>query len=257
MADGTYDMLLDAIARSAGAVVSLPAGPGLVHHKSRFLAEAPSGFWVAAPSTDHRTIAALIVSQQAAGVSFRNGHLKIVFASPVLRRDPAYRVNTAAPIDALLLSFPSEIKAVQRRTSYRVSVPPESDISARVWRIPPQAHLPARQPASNEVACEVRDLSVGGIGLTFRGAGGRPPVVSVNDRLRIELTYPAGKLLVEGRMRYPVEPVTTETVRAGIQFKMAQDSKAGRQVQAQLTRIVGELQREEVRRVRLGLCKAG
>ena len=255
MADGNYEMLLDAIARSAGAVLSLPAGGGLNHHKSRFLAESPAGFWLAAPPSEQRAVAALIASQQTAGVSFRNGHLKVVFASPVLRRDPAFRVNTAAPIDALLLSFPSEIKAVQRRTSYRVSVPPESEISARVWRIPPQAHLPARPTASHEVACEVRDLSVGGIGLTLRGANGQPPNVSVNDRLRIELTFPTGKLLVEGRLRYPAEPATSETIRAGVQFKMAQDSKAGRQVQAQLTRVVGELQREEVRRVRLGLCK--
>ena len=259
MADGTYDMLLDAIARNAGVVLSLPAPAlpaGLRHHKSRFLAESTSGFWVAAPPPDERkVVATLIASQQAAGVSFRNGHLKVVFACPVLRRDPAFRVNTAAPIDALLLSFPSEIKAVQRRTSYRVAVPSESDITVRVWRIPPQVQLPARPTPSHEVACDVRDLSVGGVGVTFRGANGQPPNVSLNDRLRVELSHAGGKLLLEGRMRYPNGPLTTDTVRAGIQFKAAEDSKAGRQAQAQLTRIVGELQREEVRRVRLGLCK--
>lgn len=256
MGDGNYDMLLDAIARSAGAVLSLPEGDGLRHHKSRFLAESPAGFWVAAAPGEHRLIESLIASQQPAGISFRDGHLKVVFASPIQKRDPVYRVNTASAVDALLLSFPPEIRAVQRRTSYRVSVPEGSDITARVWRIPPEAHLPAQPPASQEVPCELRDLSAAGIGLTFRGAGGQPPAVTAADRLRIELAYPAGKLLLEGRIRYPVEPPREEVVRAGVQFQPLPDSKAGRQAKAQLTRIVGELQREEVRRVRLGLCKA-
>jgi c-di-GMP-binding flagellar brake protein YcgR len=257
MGDGNYDMLLDAIARSAGAVLSLPKGEGLRHHKSRFLAESPAGFWVAAAPGEHKLIESLIASQQPAGISFRDGHLKVVFASPIQRRDPIYRVNTASSVDALLLSFPSELKAVQRRTSYRVAVPPGSDISARVWRIPPEAHLPARPLASQEVPCEIRDLSAAGVGLTLRGAGGQPPAVTGTDRLRIELTCPAGKLLLEGRMRYPVEPPREETIRAGVQFLPLPDSKAGRQAKAQLTRIVGELQREEVRRVRLGLCNPG
>jgi c-di-GMP-binding flagellar brake protein YcgR len=258
MGDGNYDRLLDAIARSAGAVLSLPkGGGGLGHYKSRFLAESPAGFWVAAAAGEHRLIESLIGSQQPAGISFRDGHLKVVFASPIQKRDPLYRVNTASSVDALLLSFPSEVKAVQRRTSYRVSVPEGSDITARVWRIPPEAHLPARPLAAQELACALRDLSAAGIGLTFRGAGGQPPAVTVADRLRIELTCSAGKLLLEGRMRYPVEPPREEVVRAGVQFQPLPDSKAGRHAKAQLTRIVGELQREEVRRVRLGLCKAG
>ena len=256
MADGNYDMLLDGIARSAGVVLSLPRADGLRHHKSRFLAETPAGFWVAAAPGEHRLIESLIASQQPAGISFRNGHLKVVFASPIQRRDPLYRVNTAASVDALLLSFPSEIKAVQRRASYRVAVPPDCDLTARAWRIPPEAHLPARPLASQELACEIRDISAAGVGLTFRGAGGGPPEVTGADRLRIELTHRGGKLLLEGRMRYPVEPPREETVRAGVQFLPLPDTKAGRQAKAQLTRIVGELQREEVRRVRLGLCKA-
>ena len=257
MGDANYDMLLDAIARSAGAVLSLPHGDALRHHKSRFLSECPSGFWVAAAPGEHKLIESLISSQQPAGISFRDGHLKVVFASQIQKRDPAHRVNTAASIDALLLSFPSEIKAVQRRTSYRVSVPEESDLTARVWRIPLEAHLPARPLASQELSCKLRDLSAAGIGLTFHGDGDKPLSLSNEDRLRIELTHTAGKLLLEGRMRYPIDPPASEMIRAGIQFQPLPDTKAGRQCKAQLTRIVGELQREEARRVRLGLCKTG
>jgi hypothetical protein len=81
--------------------------------------------------------------------------------------------------------------------------------------------------------------------------------VSIEDRLRIELSHGANKILLEGRMRHPVQPNKENSMRAGVQFKALEDNLGGRQVQAQLTRIVGELQREEVRRFRLGLSMAG
>jgi hypothetical protein len=75
--------------------------------------------------------------------------------------------------------------------------------------------------------------------------------------LRIELSHAGNKMLLEGRMRHPVAPTKEKQFRAGIQFKALENNLDGRQLLAQLTRIVGELQREEVRRLRLGLCKAG
>ena len=52
-------------------------------------------------------------------------------------------------------------------------------------------------------------------------------------------------------MRHPVEPAKENQMRAGIQFKSLESNIDGRQTVAQLTRIVGELQREEIRRYRL------
>jgi hypothetical protein len=111
--------------------------------------------------------------------------------------------------------------------------------------------------AVQEVPCELRDISIGGVGLTLSGKDGQPAKVSTEDRLRIELSHPSGTILVEGRMRHPVEPCKENQMRAGIQFKALESNLDGRQIVAQLTRIVGELQREEIRRYRLGLCKAG
>jgi hypothetical protein len=48
---------------------------------------------------------------------------------------------------------------------------------------------------------------------------------------------------------------TTPTVRAGIQFKDLGTEMAGRHTLSQLTKIVGELQRAEARRYRLGITK--
>lgn len=250
-------MLLDAIARNAGIVLSLPSAGMLRHHKSRFLAETPGGFFVESAPGEQALIDALVLSQQPAGVSFKNGHLKVVFASPIQRRQPQLQLNATTAVEALLLSFPSEVKAIQRRNNYRVRIPAGTELTARVWRIPEHAYLGDRPMAAQEVACELRDVSIGGIGVTFTGKAGEPAKVSTEDRLRIELSHPSGKILVEGRMRYPVEPLKASQIRAGVQFKALEGNLDGRQIVAQLTRIVGELQREEVRRMRLGLCQAG
>src|SRR3954447_1041141 len=85
MAADNYDTLLDAIARNAGAVLSLPSAGMLRHHKSRFLSESAGGFWVESAPGEAALIDSLIASQQPAGISFKNGHLKVVFASPIQR----------------------------------------------------------------------------------------------------------------------------------------------------------------------------
>jgi hypothetical protein len=59
------------------------------------------------------------------------------------------------------------------------------------------------------------------------------------------------ELILEGRLRYPQAP-TGNQVRAGIQFKSLDKDIDGRQVLTLLTRIVGELTRAELRRMRRG-----
>jgi c-di-GMP-binding flagellar brake protein YcgR len=257
MAGANHDILLEAIARNAGIVLSLPSAGMLRHHKSRFLSDAPGGFWVESTPGEAALIDSLIASQQPVGISFKNGSLKVVFATPLQQRQPGHRINDTTEVEALLLTFPATIKVEQRRSNYRVRIPADAEFSARVWRIPERAYLGDRPMSAQEVACDVRDLSLGGMGVTFRGKAGEPPKVSTEDRLRIELSHPGGKLLLEGRMCHPAGPATAAELRAGLQFKALENDLDGRQIIAQLTRIVGEFQRHEVRRMRLGLCNAG
>jgi c-di-GMP-binding flagellar brake protein YcgR len=252
MVSGDLQTLTDAIARNAGIVLSLPSAGMLRHHKSRFLAEGRGGFWVEAAHHDGPLIDALAVSQQPAGISFKAGQLKVVFPATVLQRDPTYKINATTHVPAVLLTMPAEVKVIQRRNNYRVKIPLGGELIVRTWRIAEHAYLGDRPMHAQEVTCELRDLSVSGIGVVFRGKDGEPPRVSTEDRLRIELSHGENKMLLEGRMRYPVKPLRKTDVRAGVQFQALQDDLDGRQILAQLTRIVGELQRDEVRRFRLG-----
>jgi c-di-GMP-binding flagellar brake protein YcgR len=248
--------LKEAIARNAGLVFSLPSAGMLRHHKSRFLGECEEGFWVESIAAENVLIDALAASKQPAGISFKAGVNKVIFTTPIIRRQEQYQVNASTVVPAVLLKTPSEVKAIQRRNNYRVAVPKDAEVMVRIWRIPERAVLRDRPMAAQEVKGEVRDLSLGGMGCTIFGKDGNPPVISNEDRLRIQIKARDHELLIEGRMCYPVGKPKSDIARAGVQFKALENSIEGRQTLATLTRIVGELAREEVRRLRLGIKAA-
>ena len=135
-------------------------------------------------------------------------------------------------------------------------IPADAELTARVLAHPRAGQLADRPLAIQELPCELRDISVGGVGLPSgqeRRAGkglhrGPPAHRTVHDLRQDPDRRPHAP---------PRRAERRPTVRAGVQFKALENNLDGRQTLAQLTRIVGELQREEVRRLRLGLCKAG
>jgi c-di-GMP-binding flagellar brake protein YcgR len=257
MADKNVEMLLQAVARNQGAVLSLPSAGMLRHYKSRLLAEHEGGILVESPGGESALIQELIEKRTPCGISFRGGTSKVMFASPILRPEIGWRINADTVVDAVLLEFPTQIKALQRRANYRVDIPLDADLSLRVWRIAERAYIKEQPMAAQEIKAKIRDLSTGGVGVTLFGKDNQKPLVSTADRLRVMLRYGEQSLIVEGRMRSPTGESGANTIVTGIQFKKLENDLEGRRVLTQLTRIVGELQREETRRIRLGLAKAG
>lgn len=257
MPEDAVQLLRDAIGRNCGLVVSLPSAIGLLyHHKSRFLAEDATGFWIEVARTDRELLDELIGSRRLAGVSFKAGNTKIVFASPILRRETNYQVNAHLTAEAVLIKQPTEINAIQRRANYRASVVADTNLLVRVWRIGRSAYLKDRPNAAQEIPARLRDLSTGGMGVTLLAKDNQPPRVTPEDRLRVQLTLPDGEqLLIEGRLRYPVKLAGDAVeVRAGVQFKQLNDDLEERRIVAALTKVVGDMQRAEARRFRLGIA---
>jgi hypothetical protein len=189
MVNAKADLLHDAIARNAAIVLSLPSAGMLRHHKSRFLAEEYDGFWAESVPGDAALIDTLIAGREPCGVSFKSTQTKVVFAATALRREERFRVNADMVVEAVLLQFPREIKAVQRRCNYRVHIPLDVDwVSVRIWRVGEKADLRARPMAAQEISTKIRDLSTGGMGVILSGADGQPPKITSLDRLRIEIT---------------------------------------------------------------------
>ena len=92
---------------------------------------------------------------------------------------------------------------------------------------------------------------------TSKDQGSRPKI-SPEDRLRVQVTIADQSFILEGRMRNPAGPQDTPAIITGVTFKKLEDNLEGRQILAQLTRTVGELQAAmRVRRYRMGMLKAG
>jgi c-di-GMP-binding flagellar brake protein YcgR len=257
--ESSDNLLADAIARNLAAVLSLPSAGMLRHCKSRFLAECDEGVWIESAADQRPLIDQLISTAQPAVVSFKTGTNKVSFAAKLVRRDEQFRLNAEQHLEAVLMARPREVKAVQRRNDYRVRLASDDEtIQARLWRIAEHAVLRDRPMASQEFKVTPRDLSLGGLGVIITPRTKDEPVrLLANERMRIELRYNEQELLLEGRVRH-IPPLAPDgTVRVGVQFKKLENDMEGRQAMATLTKIVGTLQREEVRRMRLGLAKAG
>jgi hypothetical protein len=255
-------MLREAIARGAVLVLSLPRPDGsLGHHKSRFIADAGDGVWVAAVSDEPGVVEGLIAGGEPVGVTFRSGEHRCTFVTKALHIERGFRHagataadEASAPGAALLIAFPAEVRAVQRRKNFRVPVTAASELQVKLWTMPEHASLRDRPVAGREILCEARDISVGGIGVSIRPGAGKLQSVATGDRVRIQLTLRETVVVLEGRLRYPPRASADGPVRAGVQFRTLDDGRDDRLAASQLNKIVNELQREQIRRRKLGLA---
>lgn len=248
------ETLSEAVARNSAMVLSLPSAGMLRHHKSRFLQEGTDGVWVEAVLDERALIAELIANANPCGISFKTGDQKISFAAKPLRLEMEYRVNAETVVPALLVERPAEVKAIQRRNNYRVSIREDSELQVRVWRIPENVRVKDKPNRAAELTVMLRDISLGGVGVTLMPKDGEPPKVLPGERLRVALKNGEDEeLLIEGRMRSPHPADPGQPIHTGIQFQCLQDGLEGRRTLSELTRIIGVLQLAEVRRHRLGI----
>jgi c-di-GMP-binding flagellar brake protein YcgR len=252
MPDKNVELLSQAVEGNVAAVLSLPSGGQLRHFKSRFLGLLDGQILLQAPGNDELPLSERAASGEDAAVCFRAGVEKVLFTSPIVRFETVFWTNGDMTVLAVVIEFPTEIKSVQRRNSYRAPVPANSGISLHVWKIPSYAILTDRPLRSQEIKTELRDLGTGGAGVRLIGRWADPPEVTENDRLRLELKEREQSWVFEGRMRPPAGEPEGNAIVTGIRFKKLDQELEGRRALAQITRIVGELQLSEVRRARTG-----
>lgn len=243
-------ILADAVGRNAAVVLSLPSAGLLHNHKTRFLGENEQGLWLEAPANAKLLLEELLAAKKPLAVSFHANNRRLSFISTVVQVDPAYRVNESVTTSAVQIAVPKEVKGVQRRSAYRVRVPGDSDLLIKVWQISNHFVLTDRPQPSQEVKVALKDISIGGVGVVLDESDPSKHKLVADQRLRIELRYNELELLLEGRLRNVARGDGKSVT--GIVFKKLEGDLAGRQSLAGLTRIIGELSREEIRRVRRG-----
>ena len=244
------EVLREAIARNAGAVVSFPSAGMVRHHKTRLLSLDEGGFWIEMPPGEDSLVEALLADRQAVGLAVKAGTGKVVMATTLEALDPAMRINADMAVSALRLAWPLVLKSVQRRRVYRAKVRLDSNLQVKIWRIPEHYVLADRPAPSTEVKCAVRDVSVGGMNVAIT-VKPEEPRIATDQRLRVEFKWNEETMVVEGRARY-MRILASGEMRLGVEFKKLDGSIEGRRATTALTELVGNLQREELRRMRLG-----
>src|SRR3954467_4349366 len=137
-------------------------------------------------------------------------------------------MNSQVNITALRMSLPQALKVIKWRNSYRVHVPADTELNARIWRMAADEELTNRPLEKNELNVAVRDISLGGMGIDVTGHAGKPPLLFANDRVRIQLTLKDARVILEGRVRYPTPLPNPNQIQAGIQFKPTDKTLQGR-----------------------------
>ena len=154
-------------------------------------------------------------------------------------------------IEALHLARPESVKAVQRRNDYRVSVPSESGITFRFYRVSERDDLSGPPSATSAMVVDVRDFSAGGLGGTWRRRADEPPRLVADQRLRVDIDSPQGKLTLDARVRFLQMLPDPDLQRVGVQFALNPNNLQDRQRMTILNKVMGELQRMELRRKKL------
>jgi hypothetical protein len=136
----------------------------------------------------------------------------------------------------------------ERRSYYRATVPVDSILRVRLWKIAPGTPLGHAPKPSQELKLTVRNICIGGLGITVHAKNGQPPPIDRKERLRLEVKYGEIELLVEGRLRNTMPPSETDgTIITGLQFHGRQGNLDFQKAQFGLSTIVGSIQREEIK----------
>src|SRR5689334_23081870 len=97
-------MLRDAIARNAGAVISLPAGNELRHHKTRLILGEDDGFWIQMPLGARGEMGLVMDRRLSVGLSVTASSRKVTMTSLVLQFRSDLSLNEHISVDAAMLA---------------------------------------------------------------------------------------------------------------------------------------------------------
>lgn len=136
-------------------------------------------------------------------------------------------------------------EGTQQRLSYRVRA--AGDVALVVWKIADGALLGESPLPGTEIPAELLDLCATGMGLLCRVQNGCLPKLCANQRLRIQLGWGDGALLLDGRVRH-IRALSPRAVRLGVALNEGSGNADQRAAINRLGALVADLHRAELRR---------
>ena len=249
MADNLSDQLDEAVARGSAAVISLPSDGMFRNYRTRFLGMSPEGLWVDNVPSETLLITQLLRTSEPCPVTFKSSGKPVQFKARVIKDDPTHVVHGGLKVSALLLERPSQVAPVQQRESYRVKIAEPKDWKIQAWRLSETADLDVEPGPNTQLDLSIVDLSVTGMGALNRMQPGQPPLTP-HQRLRLILSWQGDATLIEGKAMSVRPTDGGKSAIVGVRFEGLQSALNGRRIDAKLTRIVGQLSRAELQKLK-------
>jgi c-di-GMP-binding flagellar brake protein YcgR len=242
------EVLREAIERNTPVSIAVPSAGLMRQYRSRFVRAAGDTILLESVLEQSAAIDQLAKEGRPVTVMFRVDTQRVEFSAPVLERVRGIQLNADTLIEAIRLAWPTQIKAVQRRSDYRATVTAESGLSLKCWRVGEQYDLAAAPPAATLLTIDVRDLSAGGFGGIWKRRRDDPLTLADDQRFRVEVESPTGTAVFDARLRFLERLGTGDTQRIGVQFTLSPTNLQDRQKGTLLAKLITELQRQELRR---------
>jgi hypothetical protein len=187
---------------------------------------------------DHQTPPEIVAGQEL-GVSFRRGHKKCIFVSPVVMRQVDATAQGQA-VETLILRAPRAVREMQRRLYQRVIISPDRMIPAKLW----QGGAPRTDEACWPLcAGRVGNISLGGLLIDVRVD--QNPRLTVGEVAGVEITTRPSKppLVAQAQYRHCVL-LSPERLGLGLQFIGFEQDTPGRATLSEVADFVRELRRQ-------------
>lgn len=236
--DGQQSVLQWAVQRQAPVVVSVHADGRWCNLRSRIIRLDRDLLQLLYPLASGSGPAPEIAVGDELGVSFRRGHKKCIFVSPVVLRRLA-DAPEGEKVDTLLVRLPRQVRELQRRVYQRVVVPPERFIAVKVW----QGGVPSPgEPSWPLCAGRVGNISLGGVLVDIRAD--QNPRLCVGDLIGLEITAVQGRrpLLLEAQYRH-CAVTGPDRIGLGLQLLGLEHEAPGRASMAEVVELVRDLMR--------------
>lgn len=243
--------LQQAIERNANAVLTVTCNGAARLTRSRLLAVDGKSLWIGLPTDQADAIDGMVNRHAEARVNFRLQQTNVEFHARVLERRQAYQLNATTTCEAVRLEWPTNIAVVQRRHAYRVGVASPVEVHVKIWRIEKDVDLTAIPPAGSEMNIDVRDFSESGVGGVWKRRVGENPILPTDQRLRVDIITPTGTTSIDAYVRFLAGLPEPEFRRVGVQFMFNRTNLIDRTKMSTLSRLIGDLQRAELKRLRV------
>ncbi len=233
------ETILEAIQKQTPAVITVPLASRWVTLKTRISKADQAAGLIALGSLQPEEGQPVpdLTPGQCVSLTFRRGHRKCMASCSVVSVFPDQ------PEQALVLRWPAEILAVQRRAYFRAEVPAGLVVPARVWR---GGRAKRRLVAIGQwpsVVGQLADCSAGGLRLDVEPADN--PQIEIGEPVAVEFSplKEVGQICLDANFRYCLA-LPSGKVALGLQFVGLESSAAGRQ----MLLVLGQVSAEYLRR---------